>query len=424
MPNFTEKFSEQTQKNANKIVKLSYFRDKEPEILSKSQYIKHETAYKTALKKYPDVQNDAFSCPAFTLFRDVQDFHLQTAWRIKAWKHYRQQEESRFIHRSVHSSPRSGMSIEQRRDGTIEVQTKTFNVSSNFLKNRFENAGTRVEQTHINQRGKKRIKTACRILQWEAENRLKRKKRLASFITLTFGRKFPCDQEAKRLLDIWLKRFRRYVHKRQLTGKDKIFGFHYLWVMEVQERGAPHFHILTPHYAWKEFINSSWNEVIRENFYKPMGFEPQTVYPEIAAVKKNIAGYMTKYMSKSEKSGKTAGKRAMKGRIWAISTSTRKLMAATKTTLIKSEGKDMSLLLQYIYEEFKETYPGLKSWKSKYNQTAFIKEAPPFLEILNQWQKLLNLDVQEIEPPPNDQDEYFKHVGKYGYQDKIPLQFF
>jgi hypothetical protein len=87
------------------------------------------------------------------------------------------------------------------------------------------------------------------------------------FITLTFRNIIPSDKEAKKLLDNFLKRFRRL----------KKHSIHYSWVAERQKRGAIHFHILTPEKIYNDtnfcnstkirmnenlWINKSWNEVV------------------------------------------------------------------------------------------------------------------------------------------------------------------
>lgn len=59
-----------------------------------------------------------------------------------------------------------------------------------------------------------------------------------SMITLTYPSEFPTDQERiKRDLDVFLKALRRKTHS----------AFSYLWVLEFQKRGAPHFHIWVTH---------------------------------------------------------------------------------------------------------------------------------------------------------------------------------
>ena len=60
-----------------------------------------------------------------------------------------------------------------------------------------------------------------------------------SFITLTYPRDFPVNGEAvKRDLNYWLTKYRRYWRNNGLEAR-------YFWFLEFQERGAPHYHIIT-----------------------------------------------------------------------------------------------------------------------------------------------------------------------------------
>lgn len=76
---------------------------------------------------------------------------------------------------------------------------------------------------------------------------------LPLFVTLTYPERFPEPKQAKRHLDIFLKRLKR------------AFPAHgSIWKLEPQERGAPHFHFLT----WgvelvelREFVPGAWYEI-------------------------------------------------------------------------------------------------------------------------------------------------------------------
>ena len=103
-------------------------------------------------------------------------------------------------------------------------------------------------------------------------------------ITLTFGQDVPNDRPAKKLLDNFLKRLRRY--------KDVLL---YLWVAERQSRGAIHFHILTD-YTDMKYINISWNEIV-QRWQIANNFIIQEVYPNVIQVD-NPAGYLAKYLTK------------------------------------------------------------------------------------------------------------------------------
>jgi hypothetical protein len=76
---------------------------------------------------------------------------------------------------------------------------------------------------------------------------------LPMFITLTYPNKFPSPMESKKHLVRFIKRLRRAFPE---------IGF--IWKLEPQERGAPHYHIL----AWgvsendlQEFVPGAWHEI-------------------------------------------------------------------------------------------------------------------------------------------------------------------
>lgn len=91
------------------------------------------------------------------------------------------------------------------------------------------------------------------------------------------------DAQAKRHLSTWLKRLKRS-HP----------GVRYVWVAEVQperlrerlER-AIHFHLVVSMDIRRDWLDTSWSEVIGS-----------TSYPNIQRVRKTAGGYLAKYMSK------------------------------------------------------------------------------------------------------------------------------
>jgi hypothetical protein len=82
---------------------------------------------------------------------------------------------------------------------------------------------------------------------------IRRDAELPAFVTLTYPEKFPAPGEAKKHLDIFFKRLAR--------GFDQHGS---IWKLEPQQRGAPHFHVLT----WganisdlAEFVPSAWFKI-------------------------------------------------------------------------------------------------------------------------------------------------------------------
>ena len=119
----------------------------------------------------------------------------------------------------------------------------------------------------------------------------------ASMITLSYGAYVPTDKESKRHLDTFIKRFRRKVDKKDV---------HYMYVEEKQEGGSIHYHILTPHYVEKEWVNNSWNQVVNSDQHV------QTTHPNVKNVFKGMA-YVAEYLKKA---GKTFDGYNMSNKYW------------------------------------------------------------------------------------------------------------
>jgi hypothetical protein len=148
------------------------------------------------------------------------------------------------------------------------------------------NEGQRV-QNGLSRRGKTRLRRAASYYQLLVMANLTTKA-YCSMLTLTYGMEYPKDEISKKDLDNFFHRMRGYFGK----------TFHYVWVAERQKRGAIHFHILTPEYVPKKWLNQKWNEVVSNRLTKE-GKEDsiQVLYPNVKAV--NSAGaYMVKYCQK------------------------------------------------------------------------------------------------------------------------------
>jgi len=149
------------------------------------------------------------------------------------------------------------------------------------------NHGERIT-SKLTSKGKSRIRRAARLFQYLAETE-KGYKGYASMITLTFGKWYPDDKLGKKLLDTFFKRL-----KRKLNVDD----FYYVWVAERQKRGAIHFHILTPHYTPKNWLNAAWNDIVNKHLDKKgLGQHKQKLYPNVTKVY-NAGAYMVKYCQK------------------------------------------------------------------------------------------------------------------------------
>jgi hypothetical protein len=90
--------------------------------------------------------------------------------------------------------------------------------------------------------------------------------------------------------------------------------FHYLWVAENQKNGNIHFHLITDKYFKKETIQTLWNDSLANgtyinDFQKKFGHrKPPSTKITGQQGMREPAEYLTKYITKSEKSTPIEGK--------------------------------------------------------------------------------------------------------------------
>jgi hypothetical protein len=138
-----------------------------------------------------------------------------------------------------------------------------------------ENRPTRSEIGHFSARARKRL--AFVAANTDAE--------FVTMITLTYPREFETDgKEVKRHLNLFLKRFaRRYEHE-------------YLWFLEFQIRGAPHYHILSTRLDMaidKYWLSSAWYEIVGSQDVKHL-----LAGTRVERLRKTGARYAVKYAYK------------------------------------------------------------------------------------------------------------------------------
>lgn len=125
------------------------------------------------------------------------------------------------------------------------------------------------------------------------------------FITLTYPENFPQNGKlVKKHLDTFLKRLSRYSQ----TIK-------YLWVIEFQDRGAPHYHILTNEKVDKNWLSQNWYEVVGSGDLKHFkaGTQVDKIYSE-----NQVMAYLTNYLKKLKQ--KTVPEEYLNiGRFWSHS---------------------------------------------------------------------------------------------------------
>jgi hypothetical protein len=121
---------------------------------------------------------------------------------------------------------------------------------------------------------------------------------LISQFCLTYHHSTPDGPTAKKHLDSWLKVLRRAAP-----------GVGYLWILEFQTRGAPHFHVwLTAPYSealWKR-LGAAWNRLAEPSSSEHLWWHTEERYdPSTRRLQRSFmpwdmkgAGYLRKYMSK------------------------------------------------------------------------------------------------------------------------------
>jgi hypothetical protein len=209
--------------------------------------------------------------------------------------------------------------------------------------------GKEIEQTGLTLKAKSKIRQAANTIQY-INQCVKGRSGAGALVTLTYGREVPSHKEAKKMLDIFLKRTRRF------------FGYNieYVWVAENQKRGAIHFHLYLPEYLPKEFINSAWNSIVNKWMIKERQ-TTQLLHPNVIGVS-SVGAYLSKYISKE--SGK------INGNLYGISSSLRELMKPTITTQKMNSEADARLIMDSAHDTLENLNTLVKTWNS--GTTRFI----------------------------------------------------
>jgi hypothetical protein len=93
----------------------------------------------------------------------------------------------------------------------------------------------------------------------------------------------------------------------------------YIWKCELQERGQIHYHITCNQFVHLEWIKNTWNNLQRQNRYLDhyaklhKTFSPNSTDVHAVWKVKDIASYLSKYLSKTDKS------QALKSKVWDCS---------------------------------------------------------------------------------------------------------
>jgi hypothetical protein len=197
----------------------------------------------------------------------------------------------------------------------------------------------------LTQQARHKIQKGARVLESVHKNEPKLKA-YCSMITLTYGKDFPTDHDSKKHLDIFLKRLRR-LHK----------NCKYLWVAEKQKRGAIHYHILTPYYTTKDFVNNSWNDIVN-NWQVQNNLPIQQLLPNVIKVM-SAGSYLAKYL---QKEGQNIG-----GNGYGIDFKTRSLMKDESIYFVTHEldQEQVNEIASEIIKDVTKNQDKTYKWNSK-----------------------------------------------------------
>jgi len=155
----------------------------------------------------------------------------------------------------------------------IQVKFSSLNRSYFISKSEYEARRKRAKIINFSKRSLKRLKHLIR----NSANIWK------SIITLTYPSNFSLDG---RLVKSHLNAFLQYLRRRNIK---------YLWVLEFQQRGAAHFHILVSDYINKNELSNEWYNVVSSGDEKHLqaGTQIQAIKSE-----RHLYGYLSNYIKK------------------------------------------------------------------------------------------------------------------------------
>ena len=229
---------------------------------------------------------------------------------------------------------------------------------------------TRGNINHFSYRSKRRMKLFARNTSnlWRI------------FIHLTYPRNYPSDgRKVKKHLDIFIKRLKRYCP-----------DIKFLWVIEFQQRGAPHYHILVNQEVNKNWLSQSWYEVVDSGDERHLR-AGTTI--ELVRSKNHSIAYLMNYLKKIEQ--KTVPEEYKNvGKFWSHST---KILEVDEYFIEDSLRKN-----QRITRCFRRWYRAkLRSWncnKWKWRGTGFTAwDGMNYFNELNK--RNLPNDLKNIKPP-------------------------
>ena len=138
------------------------------------------------------------------------------------------------------------------------------------------------------------------------------------FVTLTIPQQ-PTEPNTNDLTKKLLKPFLRWLVEVQKCVD-------YIYKLEFQQNGSPHWHITTNKFIRYDAIKDKWNKLLYaaglldSHFAKYGNYNPNSTDIHAVSKIKNVEAYLVKYLSKSEQQNEN-----YKGKVWGCSDSLRNL---------------------------------------------------------------------------------------------------
>lgn len=164
---------------------------------------------------------------------------------------------------------------------TVKIFPRDFHISSY---NRMPFNGKKKEKEEESKRGKikKFTLSSIRRLRFLLRNTIVK---MEYELGLTYPKEFPTDG----LL------VKKHFHK--LRMRLNYYEYRYIWVLEFQERGAPHFHMLIDKEITEEKLSKMWYDIVKSGDIKHLG---HGVHVGKIRSKERMSHYFVKYLSKQE----------------------------------------------------------------------------------------------------------------------------
>lgn len=147
-----------------------------------------------------------------------------------------------------------------------------------------------------------------------------------NFITLTCSAEYIVAHD-----ELYKKCLRPFLDWQRRQGAE-----HYIWKVELQKRGQPHYHITTNTFVHWQKIRQKWNSLQRKAGYldgyakKHKHYDANSTDVHSVRNVKNIEAYLVKYLAKDpDQSGRQI---SIKGKVWDCSSSLKKAYFTTFAT--------------------------------------------------------------------------------------------